>query len=85
MLCVAGQDSSRSHRSLWCLALHPTFSFIRLTSSPPTTPDRNKFIEEEFTLAHSLVVPSIMERKAQRQDYEVAGHTSSAVRKQREQ
>lgn len=60
------------------------FSSMRSTSTRPTTPDRNKFIEEEFTLAHSLVVPSIMERKAWRQEREAAGHTSSAVRKQRE-
>ena len=33
---MADQNSSRHHRSLWRLALYPTFSFERLTPISPT-------------------------------------------------
>ena len=36
MPCIADQDSSRSCRSLWGRALHPTLSFTRMSSTSPT-------------------------------------------------
>jgi hypothetical protein len=47
--CLADQDSSRWHRSLWCLALNPTFSFTRPTSASPT-PSQIEVWERTFWL-----------------------------------